>query len=263
MARPSEPTLSVENDGDGAAVTATVSGTAGATHVLLYRTGTDASWTEGESRVGDGEIAQAGLSAGAYHFIVQSRNDDGYSVPSNLIALEVKDTTSLAAAGDMTNAEDDLKDLLAASSTFQTWVGATGDAATKIAFAKTRIYLDVEESPTRPFACVRFDVPADQSSRAVAGGSRQRYLGGGTLGLFFEAQVDGTISDPADQMRAFKRTIDQMVADMEALSGSGGYLIVRAFRTEDGPVRVGETAELKDTDVFQTIKAVEYGVEAQ
>jgi len=261
MARPSEPTLSVANDGDGAAVTATVSGTAAATHLLLYRTGTDAAWTAGESRVGDGDIAQAGLSAAAYHFLVQSRNDDGYSIPSNLVALEVKDTTSLAGAGDLTNAEDDLKDLLAASSTFQDWVGATGDAATKLAFAKTRIYVDWETSPTRPFACVRFDVPADQRSRAVAGGSRQRYLGGGTLGLLFEAQVDGTITNPADQMRAFKRTIDQIVADMEALSGSGGYLIVRAFRTAEGPFRVGESQKLKDTDVFQVLKSCDYGLE--
>ena len=262
MARPSEPTLSVANDGDGAAVTATVSGTASATHVLLYRTGEDASWTEGESRVGDGDIAQSGLSAGAYHFVVQSNNVDGYSVPSNLIALEVKDTTSLAAAGDMTNVEDDLKNLLAASSTFQTWVGATGDAATKIAFAKTRIYTDYEASPTRPFAVVRFDVPAEHSSRAVAGGSRFRFLGGGTIGLFFEALVDATISDPADQKRDFKRTIDQIVADMEELSGSGGYLIVRAFRTAEGPFRVGETEALKDTDRFQIVKACEYGLES-
>lgn len=43
-------------------------------------------------------------------------------------------------------AEDTLRTMLATSATFQTLVGATGDTATKIAFAKTRIHITQAES---------------------------------------------------------------------------------------------------------------------
>ena len=56
-AAPTEPTLTVSNDGDGDAVTATVDGYPGATNTLYYRTLDDSTWTEGESRTGDGDIA--------------------------------------------------------------------------------------------------------------------------------------------------------------------------------------------------------------
>ena len=163
---------------------------------------------------------------------------------------------ALTPTGDMTNAEEALRDLLAASSTFQAWVEAEDAAA-----AEARIYIDVEASPTRPCACVRFDDPADSRSRAVAGGSRQWFLGSGTLGVLFEAVVDDTLDDPADQMRAFKRTIDQVLSDMQALSGSGGYLIVNTFRMQEGPFRTGPTGALANDDVLQALVAVDYGLE--
>jgi len=90
MAAPTEPTLGVTNAGDGAAVTATVIGTAGATHQLYYRTFAGLAWTAGNTRVGDGTIAQGGLTAETtYHFIVVSSNVDGSSPPSESVTVYV------------------------------------------------------------------------------------------------------------------------------------------------------------------------------
>jgi len=87
---PNEPTLAVTNDGDGDAVTATVDGDSGATNQLLYRTSGDATWTEGESRSGDGSIAQTGLDDDTlYEFIVVSQLGDYNSYPSNRVLVLV------------------------------------------------------------------------------------------------------------------------------------------------------------------------------
>ena len=87
---PAEPTLTILNDGDGDAVTATVDGDADVTNYLLYRTLTGTTWTVGSDREGDGEIAQAGLDADtAYWFIAVSKSGDYYSIPSVPVYLYV------------------------------------------------------------------------------------------------------------------------------------------------------------------------------
>jgi len=97
---PGAPSLSVANDGDGDAVTATVDGDAGATHQLYYMLFGDTSWTTGESRSGDGAISQAGLTANRiYSFIVVSISGGLNSLPSTVIRVYVSaDTADLETA---------------------------------------------------------------------------------------------------------------------------------------------------------------------
>jgi hypothetical protein len=57
-----EPGLSIANTGTGTAVSAAITASGGATVTLHYRKLTDASWTVGNSRVGDGPIPQGSLT---------------------------------------------------------------------------------------------------------------------------------------------------------------------------------------------------------
>ncbi len=91
---PSEPTLSIVNDGDGDAVTATVDGDAGATNTLYYRKLAATAWTEGSSRSGDGEIAQSGLDDNTvYAFVCVSSSGLYYSLPSDVVRIRVTSGT--------------------------------------------------------------------------------------------------------------------------------------------------------------------------
>lgn len=87
---PNAPILSITNDGDGDAVTATVAGDAAATTYLLYRKPGDAAWTQGESVVGSGAIPQAGLDAETeYSFIAVSQEAGAWGLPSFQVSLFV------------------------------------------------------------------------------------------------------------------------------------------------------------------------------
>lgn len=92
---PGAPTLSVVNDGDGDAVTATIDGDASVTHTLYYRQAGDDAWTAGETRVGDGDIAQAGLEDDTwYEFICVSASGSYYSLPSLPVQIAVTSGSS-------------------------------------------------------------------------------------------------------------------------------------------------------------------------
>jgi hypothetical protein len=120
------PTLIVTNDGDGAAVTASVTGSG--TITLYYRKSTATAWTAGSSRTGDGDIAQAGLDSALYEFVAVA-DDSGLSLPSapQFLNVESSDallTPTVGALLVMSN----LRDLVADSATFQAWVGAASAA---------------------------------------------------------------------------------------------------------------------------------------
>ena len=97
---PATPTLSLANDGNGTSATASITGAAGATHQLYYMLRGGTAWTAGLTRVGDGDIVQTGLTAGAYYFIVQSTLAGLLSAPSPLASLGVLSGTSSAQLED-------------------------------------------------------------------------------------------------------------------------------------------------------------------
>lgn len=82
------PALTVINDGDGDAVTATVDGDAGVTNTLYYRTVNATAWTEGSNRAGDGDIAQTGLDDYTFYWFVvissAAHYDSVQSLPAGL-----------------------------------------------------------------------------------------------------------------------------------------------------------------------------------
>ncbi len=91
-AAPDEPTLAIVNVGDGDSVTATITGDAGVTNLLLYRKPGDALWTEGSTRSGDGSITQIGLDNNVRYTFVAVSQDAGFnSFPSPVRTVYVTD----------------------------------------------------------------------------------------------------------------------------------------------------------------------------
>ena len=84
---PTTPTLAVANVGNGTTVTATITGgTAGVTYNLYYSLN-GSTWTAGSTRIGNGNITQAGLTDNTvYHFVAQGETGTGaLSIMSNLV----------------------------------------------------------------------------------------------------------------------------------------------------------------------------------
>jgi len=96
---PDAPSLSISDDGDGDAITATVAGAAGATHTLYYMAAGASAWREGNSRAGDGVIHQTGLATGTlYFFVVVSSAAGLVSLPSPTIQVRLSAGESAAAS---------------------------------------------------------------------------------------------------------------------------------------------------------------------
>jgi len=82
---PDTPTLSLNNDGTGTSLTATVDvGAETDTATLYYRRSDDTAWITGDSRTGDGDIQQTVLDRGIYEVIAVAEDDTGaLSLPSD------------------------------------------------------------------------------------------------------------------------------------------------------------------------------------
>ena len=268
---PIEADLAVVNDGDGDAVTATVSnGEAGVTYTLLYRVSADADWTEGETREGDGDIAQAGLdNATWYEMVVVGTLGGLKGNPSNPVGVYVTDGAA-AATGDIALTMENLRTLLAQSTTFQAWVGATGLEAERIAAAKARAHLGgysigrESEYPTdaqkkaawqaaRPFAIINPTEDLRHTSRASG-----KYDFAGSLYLYFEADVaDEDDTDFEGPLVEIGNTLDAIRREMLTLAGTNGYLRIRDLALIVPP----ERAERKLRTVQGDHQAAAYRVE--
>jgi hypothetical protein len=133
------------------------------------------------------------------------------------------------ASGFLSKSIDALKTLVAASSTFQTWVGAE-DAAAAAAYVHL---FTVGESAVRPCAVVLRGENQDVSFR--------RGRANGTLAVRFlgEDAPDDWETDSSDCV-TFEDTIGAIVAEMEALEGTDGHLIVRDIAKAAGPAVTDE-----------------------
>jgi len=260
---PSEPTLSVVNDGDGDAVTATVDGDAGATNTLYYRKVDDTGWTTGEARSGDGDIAQTGLDNNTwYQFVVVSSSGGYNSVPSEVVACYVTDSSS-DPAGALSLPVYHLQTLVCASGTFQALVGVTsGTEAERIAAARAHCYRIAVDEPIpakRPFALVTQH--EDWSQESEAGGTGHAYTGSGTLYVRFEVDVaDADQDDHAAAYQTFANTVGTIIAEMQALAGTAGYLSVHAVELA-GPIqRSGPDERASEGDYHEAYLLVRWGV---
>jgi len=125
-----------------------------------------------------------------------------------------------------------LRVLVAASSTFQTWVGHSGDATSALAHVY-RTSID-EDSITRPFAQVYHGTSWAFTDPATASEGNAF----GSYGLLFEGAVAaGDVDNDEAAETRFSNIIGAILEDMMDAQGRGGYLIVRQFRKFFGPDR--------------------------
>jgi len=117
---------------------------------------------------------------------------------------------------------DKVADLVAASATFQTLVGAGNEAA-----ARLKVYTRMwPAAATVPFAIVGFN--PDENHRQHAKVATGTILPNGTLTVDVLKDFDETAADDGDaQLDAFDATVLAIIDEMELVAGTGGRLFVR------------------------------------
>lgn len=166
---------------------------------------------------------------------------------------------TVTASGMLSLPLHNLRVLVAASSTFQTWVSATsGTNEQKAAAALARVYRTAksEDEITRPFAMVweSDDWSWDSHASSSVGSDS------GALELAFEALVpDAHLDNDADAETDFNNSVGAILSEMGSLANSsnGGYLIVRRIRKVFGPVR---SKISEQHDCLFRVFGVDYGI---
>lgn len=160
-------------------------------------------------------------------------------------------------AGILSTPDAKLRDLLAASATFQTWVGAENAEA-----AKAHIHLTAVMEPTRPFALIALADGGPWNYGAVSGGGRQHFLPSGSLILHLEAEVAANYQGDeslADAEFEFRNNVGAVLLEMGNLAGSSDYLTVVSFDLIDGPARSHPDTAVGEGDFYQITFMVSYG----
>jgi len=195
-----------------------------------YRKGGDGWSDESESlkRTGSGDITVPSLTNEAgYEFIVYVKSagvtsdwsDPAFATP----------TAGSTPSGHLSLPLKYLRDTVAASSTFQGGVGAANAEE-----AAEKVYYVAVSGPEADFAVV--DWEANYARRAEAGGSRNWFEGEGDLVLVLRAAVSSE-DDAGTAAIKFQNWVGGVLADMEELAGTAGYLDIRAFELMDQPAR--------------------------
>jgi hypothetical protein len=150
-----------------------------------------------------------------------------------------------AATSSLGKAREHLLAMLAASATFRTWVGATGDdeAALSAAAAKSiwyeslpmpdsgNTYSDAEIDEYWPYALIATE---DYAARRVANAT---YEDGGVFLIQLVGLADDADNDPNETTVLFENIAAKIVEELAALSEQAGYLEISDLRIVGGPVR--------------------------
>lgn len=123
-----------------------------------------------------------------------------------------------------------LRETVAASAAFQAWVGVGSAAA-----ALPSIHLfGADAGAARPLAVIDFK-PGGFHRERFARAAGSHFMGGATLELMFIALI--TEAADVDAAYEFTNVVGAIVADMELLFGSSGYLDARELTLVSGPSR--------------------------
>ncbi len=90
------PTISAVAATDS--ITVSITGDSGATHTVWYKTAAATAWSDGGSRVGDGDVVISGLSSSVYHIQAYSSVSGVLSQPSGLLSIAVLTDDALEVA---------------------------------------------------------------------------------------------------------------------------------------------------------------------
>ena len=166
---------------------------------------------------------------------------------------------AVAATGPISLPLANLRALIAASSSFQTWVGAASAAE-----ALASIYqVGVDKGDyTRPFALVRHTNPGALTHESLAGGARNHFApaGEGSLEVVFEDEVaSGNEDSHVDAEFAFTNNVGAVLADMETTGATGAYLVMHRWTVAFGPARAHPDEKQSEGDYYQIVIRVDWG----
>lgn len=247
---PGTPTLTVTDNTDGSASAAV---TGSGTITLYYRIFGASAWTTGTPRTGDGDITQTGLTQGSWYEFYATANDGLESAPSELVRVLATDPADTTAAGPVGKSTAAMRDLLAASATFQAAVGAE-DAAAALASIHIGAYAPSGDV-ARPFALVHR--PSSGSLRRTGTAATAT---GGQFKVLLERTISAAWTADAEQAAAqieFENFVGQLIDDCMDLAATAGYLLVTEMEIIDGPFRY-EAESIKD--VMGCWLNVRYGI---
>lgn len=143
-----------------------------------------------------------------------------------------------------------VRNLLAATSEFQSWTGTADEAA-----AKERIYLAGADSVTRPFAVISHG--STWRMERIAGGARDWFANRGSLRVLFEATIAaGDVGDHEDAETAFLSNVGEIMTAALELSGSDAHISLDSAELDFGPSRSDED---EDEDIYQVRFGVAWG----
>lgn len=143
-----------------------------------------------------------------------------------------------------------LRQSIAASTTFQTWVGA--DDAEE---ALDNIYSVATIVFTRPFAVV--DWAKNFKRTKNAGGTRNHFEQSGELAMLFRGSIDPTHND-SDAAFAFLNTVGAIISEIEELAGVADYLDIVSITLDQGPHRPGEDEAKTSGAFYEVVYRVEF-----
>ncbi len=160
---------------------------------------------------------------------------------------------------------DVMRDMIAQSTTFQTFSGTASQALAKVRVFTYEV-VDVEtELAAGNFATIAEDDSFEREK--IAGGSRDFYApNGGFMVEFFkvlggsEPNDDGTLSDIEETFGAFQETIGDVLTDIEGVSGSAGNLSVAIATQESANVFPFDGRKQGSDNYIAMILQFQYGL---
>lgn len=158
----------------------------------------------------------------------------------------------MASTGSYSLPLENLRILVANSSTFQTWVGAIDATA-----ALARIYkiAKAEAGLVRPFCMVDHE---STSKTKIA--EPNTFEPSGALRLFFEDVPDDSDASNEAIIEAFTNEVGGIIDDMEALAGTDGFLMATGFNESSPPTRYQRSKSQSEGDIIQCSWFVDWGV---
>lgn len=250
------PTLnSLTNEGSGTIVTLNITPPADPVAIYVncqvqYKLAEETTWTNGVTYVGipstPGDVDQTGLiNNNIYDFqVVAFDSTDKYTKALKADSIFTDDGTLISEDEAML---DNLETLLATCPSFQDLVGATGDAAAKLATAKAHIFQagSDSEDTTLPFVIIDTDSPA---SHDIIATTTYGVIGTLSAEFFIEA------SSPTLNYEAIRRELTRVTGtiheELKSLAYTDNFLRVSAI----APLSNFERYETKHDLDLQTVK---------
>lgn len=157
-------------------------------------------------------------------------------------------------AGNLSKMLSNLRTLVAASSTFQTWTGSA-DATEALDHV---YYLTAPKNASKPLAMVSLTpMPSEYFKMHAAGTSNKMHIKSRMLLTVVDDL--NTPADPADSYVHYLNHVGGVLDDMTTLAAQGGYLAVTGVDLLEAPWLLHKDEQAQLGDIFRSKWLLEVG----